>query len=110
MKHPLGCKPFSLRLDGVGIMNCIYNGLEDTSAIPSLLLVIDAACRGENGRLASFARSFLASAQGTAWGMRISVWCNEELPFARLEKILKPAGMLPELERFIQPQIPLEAL
>jgi pimeloyl-ACP methyl ester carboxylesterase len=109
MKHPLDNKHLSLRLDGVGIMNCIYNGLEDTSAIPRLPLIIDAVCRGENGRLASLARSFLASAQGTAWGARISVWCNEELPFARLEKILKPAGMPPELERFIQPQIPLEA-
>ncbi len=110
LKDPLDGKPLSLRIDGVGVMNCIYTGLEDTSTVPRLPLIIDAACRGEFGRLAPLAQAYLASAQGTAWGMRLAVWCNEELPFARLEKILAPAGMPPELARFIQPQVPLEAL
>jgi pimeloyl-ACP methyl ester carboxylesterase len=110
LKDPLDGKPLSLRIDGVGVMNCIYTGLEDTSTIPHLPLIIDAACRGESGRLAPLAQAYLSSPQGTAWGMRLAVWCNEELPFARLEKILKPAGMPPELARFIQPQVPLEAL
>jgi len=57
-----------------------------------------------------FARSDLGSSQGTAWGMRISVWCNEEFPFEKPDKILKPAGMPLELARFIQPQVPLESL
>ncbi|MBN2345486.1 MAG: alpha/beta fold hydrolase, partial [Candidatus Aminicenantes bacterium] len=110
LTDPLGGSSFSLRLDGVGVMNCIYAGLEDTSTIPRLPLIIDAVCRGEFRRLAPLARTYLASPQGTAWGMRLAVWCNEELPFARLERILAPAGMPPELARFIQPQIPLEAL
>ena len=39
----------------------------------------------------------------------MAVWCNEEFPFEKLEKILKPAGLPPELKQFIQPQVPLEA-
>ncbi len=110
LKDPLDGKSLSLRIDGVGVMNCIYTGLEDTSTIPSIPLIIDAVCRGETGRLAPLAKDYLASAQGTAWGMRLAVWCNEEFPFTKLEKILNPAGMPPELARFIQPQVPLEAL
>ena len=107
--HP-DSKLLSLRLDGAGIMNCIYAGLEDASTIPRLPLIIDAVCRGETARLAPLAQDYLVSPQGTAWGMRLAVWCNEELPFEKLEKILNPAGMPPELARFIQPQVPLEAL
>jgi pimeloyl-ACP methyl ester carboxylesterase len=104
--HPSEAKPLAVRLDRVGIMNCVYNGLEDSSVVPSLPLIIDAACRGEFGRLASLARAYLSSTQGTAWGMRISVWCNEELPFMKRKMILRPAGLPPELEGFFQPQIP----
>jgi pimeloyl-ACP methyl ester carboxylesterase len=110
IENPSDGRPLSVKLDGVGVMNCIYNGLEDTSAVPGIPLIIDSICRGETGRLAPLARSYLGSTQGTAWGMRLAVWCNEEFPFTRLEKILHPAGMPPELARFVQPQVPLEAL
>ncbi|MDD8025264.1 MAG: alpha/beta fold hydrolase [Acidobacteriota bacterium] len=109
IKSPLDGKPLPLRLDGVGVMGCIYNGLEDSASVPALPLLIDAACRGDYDRLAPLAQSLLGSTQGTAWGMRISVWCNEELPFMKKREILHPAGLPPELARFIQPQIPLAA-
>jgi pimeloyl-ACP methyl ester carboxylesterase len=73
IKTPDGT-PVPLELDGAGVMNCIYAGLEDTSAIPQLPLIIDAACRGLVGRLAPLAQSYLGSTQGTAWGMRLAVW------------------------------------
>lgn len=110
LKNPVNGERFLHRMNGAGIMNCIYAGLENTSVIPDIPLIIDAACRGEVDRLAPLAIDFLASSQGTAWGMRMAVWCNEEFPFERLEKILKPVGLPPELEHFIQPQVPLEAL
>ncbi|MCX6559817.1 MAG: alpha/beta hydrolase [Candidatus Aminicenantes bacterium] len=104
--NPSEAKPLAVTLDGVGIMNCVYNGLEDSSVVPRLPLIIDAACRGEYARLAPLAKTYLGSTQGTAWGMRISVWCNEELPFMDPKKVLRPSGLPPELARFIQPQIP----
>ena len=110
LKNPVNGNTFLHRIDGAGIMNCIYAGLENTSVIPDIPLIIDAVCRGEINHLAPLATDYLASSQGTAWGLRMAVWCNEEFPFEKLEKILKPAGLPAELEHFIQPQIPLEAL
>ncbi|HYK89294.1 MAG TPA: alpha/beta fold hydrolase [Acidobacteriota bacterium] len=109
-KNPIDGTPFELKLDGAGIMNCIYAGLEDNSAIPDLPLIIDSACRGEIDRLAPLAQNYLGSPLGTALGMRLSVWCNEEYPFEKPEKIRKPAGLPPELASFVQSAVPLEAL
>jgi pimeloyl-ACP methyl ester carboxylesterase len=110
LKDPLDGNPLSLRLDGAGVMNCLYAGLEDASVIRDLPLIIDAACRGDAGRLAPLAQAYLGSTQGTAMGMRLAVWCNEEFPFEKPENILKPARLPPELARFIQAAVPLEAL
>ena len=38
------------------------------------------------------------------------MWCNEEFPFEKPDKIRKPAGLPPELARFIQSAVSLEAL
>ncbi len=110
IKNPLDGAPISLKLDGAGIMNCMYAGLENASAIPWLPLILDAACRGESRRLAPLAQSYLGSSQGSAMGMRLAVWCNEEFPFEKPEKMLKPAGLPPELARFVQTAVPVEAL
>jgi pimeloyl-ACP methyl ester carboxylesterase len=110
IKNPLDGSPLALTLDAAGIMNCLYAGLEDASAIPWIPLIIDAACAGDAARLAPLARSYLGSTQGTALGMRLSVWCNEEFPFEKPERMLKPPGLPPELARFHQTAVPLEAL
>lgn len=110
IKNPIDGTPISLSLNAAGVMNCLYAGLEDATVIPRLPLIIDAVCRGEAGRLAPLAESYLGSTQGTAMGMRLAVWCNEEFPFEKPEKILAPAGLPPELQRFIQSAVPLEAL
>ncbi len=110
LKNPIDGKPLSVRLDGAGIMNCVYAGLEDPGFIPRLPLLLDTASRGDSAVLAPLAESYLASSQGFAWGVRLAVWCNEEFPFERLERILKPAGLPAELARFVQAAVPLEAL
>jgi len=110
LENPLDGGPLALTLDGAGIMNCLYAGLEDASAIPWMPLIIDAACAGDPSRLAPLARSYLGSTQGTALGMRLSVWCNEEFPFEKTERMRRPSGLPPELARFVQTAVPLEAL
>jgi pimeloyl-ACP methyl ester carboxylesterase len=102
--------PSRVTLDGAGLMNVVYTALEDTSAIPRVPLLIEAVSRGDLVRLAPFVQTYLSSTLGTAWGARLAVWCNEEFPFERRARILKPSGLPPELARFIQPQVPLEAL
>ncbi len=110
LKNPVDGKALPIRLDAAGIMNCVYAGLEDASIIPRLPLVVAAACRGETAALAPLAEAYLSSFRGYAWGMRLAVWCNEEFPFERPERILQPAGLPPELSRFVQAAVPVEAL
>jgi pimeloyl-ACP methyl ester carboxylesterase len=110
LRDPVDGGPLTLTLDGAGIMNCLYAGLEDASAIPWLPLIVDAACGGEVARLAPLARAYLGSTQGTAMGMRVAVWCNEEFPFEDPARMRRPPGLPPELTRFVQTAVPLEAL
>jgi pimeloyl-ACP methyl ester carboxylesterase len=110
LKNPLDGSRLSIRLDAAGIMNCVYAGLENTGLIPRLPVLFDAACRGDSTVLAPLAEAYIASHVGFALGMRLAVWCNEEFPFERPERILKPSGLPAGLARFIQTAVSLEAL
>lgn len=109
LKNPIDGTPLAIRLDAAGIMNCIYAGLEDPALIPRLPLIVDEAGRGRRDLLAPLAEAYLGSSQGFAWGARLAVWCGEEFPFERPERILHPAGLPPVLARFVQTSVPLEA-
>lgn len=109
VESPLNRTPVQAVLDGVGITNVIYTALEDSTAVPRVPLLVDAFLRNDVSRVAPFVRGYLGSSQGTAWGMRIAVWCNEEWPFMSRTQILRPPGVPEELARFSQPQIPIEA-
>ncbi len=110
LKDPVDGRPISVRLDAAGVMNCVYAGLEDAATIPRLPLIVDEACRGRTEILAPLVEAYLGSSQGYAWGARLAVWCAEEFPFERPERILRPSGLPPELSRFVQTAVPLEAL
>ena len=110
IKNPLDGTSLTIRLDGVGIMNCIYAGLETAGGIRRLPLIIDASCRGDVQTLSPLLEQYLGSSQGNALGMRLAVWCNEEFPFERPSKILRPAGLPPELLGFLQTAVPTEAV
>jgi pimeloyl-ACP methyl ester carboxylesterase len=109
VRVPADGRPFLVRLNAAGVMNCIYAGLEDADVIRRLPLIIEAFCRGETRPLAPLAESYLGSSQGFAWGMRLAVWCNEEFPFERLDRISRPSGLPYWLEGFVQAAVPLEA-
>lgn len=110
VKSPADGSPMSIRLDAAGIMNCVYAGLEDPAWIPRLPLAVDEASRGRTGPLGPLAEAYLGSSQGYAWGARLAVWCGEEFPFERPDRIRRPPGTPRELERFVQAAVPLEAL
>jgi len=102
IKNPMDGTPLTVRLDGAGIMNCVYAALESAGSIRRLPLVLDAACRGETQALGPFLEEFLGSTQGSAIGMRLAIWCNEEFPFERPDRMLRPLGLPPELKTFVQ--------
>ncbi len=110
LRNPVDGRPLPVQLDAAGIMNGVYAGLEDASVIPRLPLLVDEACRGRTEALAPLVEAFLGSSQGFAWGARLAVWCAEEFPFERQERILRPAGLPAELARFVQTSVPPEAL
>ncbi|HXC16932.1 MAG TPA: alpha/beta hydrolase [Holophagaceae bacterium] len=110
IKSPVDGSPLTVRLDGAGLMDCVYAGLETAGSIRPTLLAMDAACKGDFQPLAPMLEMDLGSSQGAAWGMRLAVWCNEELPFEKTARILHPAGLPKELKGFIQSAVPLEAL
>jgi pimeloyl-ACP methyl ester carboxylesterase len=108
--HPVDKTPLTVRLDGAGLMNCVYTALESAGAIRRLPLTLDAACRGDVQVLAPLLEEYLASSQGNAIGMRLAVWCNEEFPFERPARMLHPAGLPPELRGFVQTAVTPVAL
>lgn len=110
IKSPADGSPLTVRLDGAGLMDCVYAGLETAGSIRPTLLAMDAACKGDFQPLAPMLEMDLGSSQGASWGMRLAVWCNEELPFEKPARILHPAGLPKELKGFIQTAVPIEAL
>jgi len=102
IKNPMDGTPLTVRLDGAGIMNCVYAALESAGGIRRLPLVLDAACRGETQALGPFLEEYLGSTQGSAIGMRLAIWCNEEFPFERPHRMLRPSGLPTELKDFVQ--------
>jgi pimeloyl-ACP methyl ester carboxylesterase len=110
IRNPADQSPLTVRLDGAGIMNCVYAGLETAGGIRRLPLVLETACRGEVQALAPFLEEYLGSSQGSAIGMRLSIWCNEEFPFERSSRMLKPTGLPPELRAFVQTAVTPVAL
>ena len=110
IRSPFDQTPLSLKLDGAGLMNCVYAGLESVSTRRRLPAILWEACGGKPQALAPLAEAYLGSSQGSALGMRYAIWCNEAFPFERRERIMHPAGLPPELRRFSQTAIPIEAL
>ena len=110
IRNPMDQTPLTVRLDGAGIMNCVYAGLETAGGTRRLPWLLDQACRGEIQVLAPLLEEYLGSSQGGAIGMRLAVWCNEEFPFERPARMLKPRGLPPELRNFIQTAITPVAL
>jgi pimeloyl-ACP methyl ester carboxylesterase len=109
IKSPDSGSPLSVRLDGNGILNGVYAGLETASGVRRVLVALDAACKGDLQALAPLVEEDLGPSSA-AWGMRLAVWCNEELPFERPARIRHPAGLPKELRGFVQPAVPMEAL
>lgn len=110
IKNPVDGSPLTARLDGAGLMSAVYAGLETAGGIRPTLAAMDAACRGDFKPLAPMVAMDWGSSQGAAWGMRLSVWSNEELPFERLPRILHPAGVPKPLRGWFQAAVPLEAM
>lgn len=65
-------------LRGRDIVEAIGTGLQQPAAIPALPQIINDASRGKLAGLLPLTRQLPSSFN---WGLRLSIWCGEEMPF-----------------------------
>ncbi len=109
VRHPLDGSDLPVRVNGQGILNAVYAALESVQGIRHLPLQLDAACRGNVQALAPSLAEYLGSSQGSALGMRLSVWGNEEFPFERPARIRQPRNLPKGYAGFVQTAVTGEA-
>ncbi len=83
-REKTGGQPAEIR--GSEVVAAVYNALHDPEAIAELPRLIDEAA---SGRYEGWTRLFEAG-QGPSsftWGLRLSVWCGEEMPFESAERV-----------------------
>ncbi len=109
LKNPMDGKPLSLRLDAAGIMSCAYAGLEDAGIIPSLPAIFDAASRGEAYGSGPPGRSVSGIIARLRLGRTACRLVQRRIPLRAARTDPPPVRAAPELARFIQASVPLEA-
>jgi pimeloyl-ACP methyl ester carboxylesterase len=71
-------------LRGRDVVNALANGLQQPSIIASLPRVINDASNGDLNGLLALTKETPST---FAWGLRLSTWCSEEMPFEATERM-----------------------
>jgi pimeloyl-ACP methyl ester carboxylesterase len=86
-----GGRPAEIR--GAQVVEALYSALHDPELIPRLPRIISGAAAGDYQELAPLVKGNQGPSSFT-WGLRLSVWCAEEMPFenpARIAAQLSPS-------------------
>jgi pimeloyl-ACP methyl ester carboxylesterase len=78
---------------GAVVVDAIYSALHNPDQIGRIPAIVDEASQGRTARLAGLIRDNQGPS-GFTWGLRLSIWCGEEMPFedgARVEAQTAPA-------------------
>jgi pimeloyl-ACP methyl ester carboxylesterase len=76
---------------GAQVVDAIYSALHSTQAIPVIPRIITNAANGNYAALQQLVRENLGPSRFT-WGLRLSVWCSEEMPFEDPQRIASQAS------------------
>jgi pimeloyl-ACP methyl ester carboxylesterase len=71
---------------GAQVVDAIYSALHSPQAIPLIPKIIANASSGNYAALQQLIRDNLGPSRFT-WGLRLSVWCSEEMPFEDPQRI-----------------------
>ncbi len=71
---------------GAQVVDAIYSALHSPRAIPQIPRIITNAANGDFAALQQLIRDNLGPSRFT-WGLRLSVWCAEEMPFEDPQRI-----------------------
>ncbi|HEX6099760.1 MAG TPA: alpha/beta hydrolase [Thermoanaerobaculia bacterium] len=80
---PLGVEA---NVRGAQVVDAIYSALHNPHAIPMIPRVIASAANGNYTALQQLVRENLGPSRST-WGLRLSVWCSEEMPFEDPQRV-----------------------
>lgn len=82
--------PLSLEVDanvrGAQVVAAIYSALHSRQAIPQIPRIIANAGNGNYDALRQLVKENLGPSR-SSWGLRLSVWCAEEMPFENPQRI-----------------------
>jgi len=67
-------------VNGAAVIDAIYSALHDPSAIGRIPAIIEDAYAGRTDALMTLVKNNQGPS-GFTWGLRLSVWCGEEMPF-----------------------------
>jgi len=83
-------EPLALDADatvrGAQVVGAIYAALHSPRTIPQIPRIITSAAKGDYTALTQLVRENLGPSSFT-WGLRLSVWCGEEMPFEDPQRI-----------------------
>jgi pimeloyl-ACP methyl ester carboxylesterase len=94
VRSPVDSSPVALRLRAADLARLVPLG--DADALSGVPRRLDEIARGDTAALRPRAQGALGVG-GYAWGMRYSVWCAEEAPYARRTAAAAQPGSRPEL-------------
>ena len=69
-------------IGGAEIVDAVYSALHNPDQIPDIPAIIEDAYAGKADTLAGLVKDNQGPS-GFSWGLRLSVWCSEEMPFEK---------------------------
>jgi len=95
VRSPADSSAVPLALRGAALARLV--ALDNNWALPYLPRMMDRIARRDTAALREAVERTLSPDDGFAWGMRYSVWCSEEAPYARRTPAAAQRGARPEL-------------
>jgi pimeloyl-ACP methyl ester carboxylesterase len=106
-KHPATGQPIKVKLNAQGIFQCVFDMICIGPKIKTFPSEIHQLCNRNRLFLYRFVGSTMEPPP-YAWGMRYSVWCNEEFPFEDPTKISDRSFLPPNLQHLTIETMPPE--
>lgn len=108
ISHPGTGQPVQLTIDGAGVFHLVAAFMASSSYIFSFPYTMNLLCEKSPMVLTFLAKS-LAPMPEYSWGMRYSIWCNEEFPFEDFEAFARHDNLPAPLSGFewtvVEPEI-----
>ncbi len=108
ISHPRTGQNVTVELDGEGLFHLVAGYMGNGQYVYSFPRSIHLICDRNPEVLSYFAQGMLSPPQ-YAWGMRYSVWCNEEFPFEDFSKFSARRSVPPPLDELswtiVEPEI-----